>query len=87
MDEITITNVLKINNETYQVAFSSNFTLNTLKVETSANGNNWNTPIALSGTTSPKTFNTNLKNFFVRIHNEETLAPRKHNNKFNLKFN
>jgi len=70
--DLTIDNVVKVNNNSYDVYFSSEFTLSDLFYEVSTDGSTWSSPISMS-TSSPQNITvSNTINFQIRLSSNYT---------------
>jgi len=88
-NEIIISNFVKLADGTYKVFFTSNFDLTELRFETSLNNVDWNTPVLIEGTTSPKILAIPIsQDFYIRLFDtSQEVAPRIHTSVFTNVFN
>lgn len=88
---LQINNITKIANNTYSIEFSSDFTLNDLFYEVSADGNSWSSPIAIDSSSPQNITVENMINFKLRLSSNYTPTPppytRIHTNVFTEVFN
>lgn len=86
-EKINIYDLKKVGAYRYDVYFSSNFDLTILYYQFSPDLINWSEPILINGIDSPKRITINTeKNFHLKIYNN-SIPLRKHNTKFNTKYN
>lgn len=89
---LKITNVEKVNGNLCKIHFEANFTLTNLKVQYSLNNSDWSSDINITGLDSPQYATLPIDNScYLRLKDNDEVVPpvslRKHNNKFNVKFN
>ena len=89
--EITITSVLKIANNQYQINYSTQLALDNLSYQISFDGVSWGSVIDFVDVSSPKIITVeNAVNFNIRLLSDYTPTPpysRIHSNQFTNTFN
>jgi|GEM_PF-5721822 len=87
--ELNITGLTKVSGNIYEVTFTSNFPLTSLKYQYSSDGAVWLGPFDLNDLQSPAQVVIPITgDFYLKMFDETTLTQtRKHNYKFNLKHN
>lgn len=89
--EITITSVLKVANNQYQINYSTQLALDNLSYQISFDGISWGSVVDFIDVSNPKIITVeNAVNFNIRLLSDYTPPPinnRIHTNEFNQVFN
>ncbi len=89
--EITITSVLKVANNQYQINYSTQLALDNLSYQISFDGISWGSVVDFIDVSSPKIITVeNAVNFNIRLLSDYTPTPtnnRIHTSTFNQVFN